>query len=83
MIEDPTVWTRPWIVKEEFGRQSNEENRIYYEARCLEGNYGLQGLLHGRRMEDIAFAEGRRPIPQAGTTRKPSQMRKFPQDPLQ
>src|SRR6195256_2388690 len=58
-IEDPTVWTRPWTVKQEFGPQSEQENRIYTEPRCIEGNYGLPGLLHGHRMEDFAFAEGR------------------------
>jgi hypothetical protein len=63
MIEDPTVWTRPWTVKQEFTRQSDEENRIYYEPRCIEGNYGLPGLLHGRRAEERAFAEGRGPDP--------------------
>jgi hypothetical protein len=62
-IEDATVWTRPWIVKQEFSRQSDEENRFYTEPRCLEGNYGLPGLLHGRRVEDAAFAEGRGPDP--------------------
>jgi hypothetical protein len=51
------VWTRPWTVKQEFTRQSDEENRIYYEPRCVEGNYGLPGLLHGRRAEERAFAE--------------------------
>jgi len=63
MIEDPTVWTRPWTVKQEFTRQSEEENRIYTEPRCIEGNFGLPGLLHGRRAEDRAFAEGRGPDP--------------------
>jgi hypothetical protein len=62
-IEDPTVWTRPWTVKQEFSRQSEEENRIYSEPRCVEGNYGLPGLLHGRRVEDAAFAQGRGPDP--------------------
>jgi hypothetical protein len=62
-IEDPTVWTRPWTVKQEFSQQSNEENRFYIEPRCLEGNYGLPGLLHGRRVEDAAFAQGRGPDP--------------------
>ncbi len=62
-IEDPTVWTRPWSVKQEFTRQSDEQNRIYYEPRCVEGNYGLPGLLHGRRIEERAFAEGRGPDP--------------------
>jgi hypothetical protein len=62
-IEDPTVWTRPWTVKQEFARQSDEQNRVYYEPRCIEGNYGLPGLLHGRRAEERAFAEGRGPDP--------------------
>ena len=62
-IEDPTVWTRPWTVRQEFSLQSNEENRFYTEPRCHEGNYGLPGLLHGRRVEDAAFAQGRGPDP--------------------
>jgi len=62
-IEDPTVWTLPWTVKQEFAKQSDEQNRIYYEPRCIEGNFALPGLLHGRRMEERAFAEGRGPDP--------------------
>jgi hypothetical protein len=62
-IDDPTVWTRPWTVKQEFSRQSDGENRVYYEPRCIEGNYGLPGILHGRRAEERAFAEGRGPDP--------------------
>jgi hypothetical protein len=62
-LEDSTVWTRPWTVKQEFTKQSEEQNRIYYEPRCIEGNYGLPGLLHGRRMEELAFAQGRGPDP--------------------
>jgi hypothetical protein len=62
-IEDPTVWTRPWTVKQEFAKQSDQENRLYTEPRCIEGNYGLPGLLHGRRAEERAFAEGRGPDP--------------------
>jgi hypothetical protein len=62
-IEDATVWTRPWTVKQEFTRQNDEANKIYTEPRCIEGNYGLHGLLRGRRMEEQAFAEGRGPDP--------------------
>jgi hypothetical protein len=62
-IDDPTVWTRPWTVRQEFTRQSEQENRVYYEPRCVEGNYGLPGLLRGARMEERAFAEGRGPDP--------------------
>ena len=63
VIEDPTVWTRPWTVHEQFTKQSDPENRIYYEPRCVEGNYALPGWLRGRRMEELAFAQGRGPDP--------------------
>ena len=62
-IEDTTVWTRPWTVKQDFTRQNDQENKVYYEPRCIEGNFGLPGLLHGRRIEEFAFAEGRGPDP--------------------
>jgi hypothetical protein len=58
-VEDPTVWARPWTAKQDFIRQNDQENRIYTEPRCIEGNFGLPGLLHGHRMEEAAFAEGR------------------------
>jgi hypothetical protein len=58
-VEDPTVWARPWTAKQEFIRQNDQANRIYTEPRCIEGNFGLPGLLHGHRIEDFAFAEGR------------------------
>jgi hypothetical protein len=62
-IEDPTVWTRPWTVKQEFTKQSEQQNRIYYEPRCNEGNYGLPGLMHGLRAQELDFARGRGPHP--------------------
>jgi len=62
-IEDPTVWTKPWTVKQELTRQDDSANRIYYEPRCFEGNYGLPSLLLGTRTEETAFAEGRGPDP--------------------
>jgi len=63
MIEDPTVWTQPWTVRQEFTRQSDEDNRFYTEPRCVEGNHGLPGIIRGRRTEERAFAEGRGPDP--------------------
>ena len=63
MIEDPTTWTRTWTVKQEFSKQSDKENRIYTEPRCIEGNYGLPGLLLGRRTQERAFAQGKGPDP--------------------
>ena len=62
-IEDPTVWTGPWTIRQELKRQSAQENRIYYEPRCHEGNYGLPALLIGARLDEQAFEEGRGPNP--------------------
>jgi len=62
-IADPTTWTRPWTVKQEMTRQDERQNRIYYEPRCHEGNYGMVGMLSDSRAEEHAFAEGRGPDP--------------------
>ena len=62
-IEDPTVWTAPWTVRQELKRQSDLQNRIYYEPRCHEGNYGLPAMFIGHRMMEQEFAEGRGPDP--------------------
>jgi hypothetical protein len=84
-VEDPTVWILPWTVKQEFSKQSDQENRIYYEPRCVEGNYALPGLLRGRRMEDLAFADGRGPDPATknNTGAIVNTAAEAPQDPLQ
>ena len=62
-IEDPTVWTAPWTIRQELKRQSDLQNRIYYEPRCHEGNYGLPAMFIGHRMMEQEFAEGRGPDP--------------------
>ena len=62
-VDDPTTWTRPWTVRQEMTLQDGQLNRIYYEPRCHEGNYGLPGQLVGSRVEEQAFAEGRGPDP--------------------
>jgi hypothetical protein len=62
-VEDPTVWTRPWTVKQEFAKQNEQENRIDYEPRCIEGNYALPSMLLAARQADLAFAQGRGPDP--------------------
>lgn len=62
-IEDPTVWTRPWTAKQEFGKQSDQQNRIYYEPRCHEGNFAFPTMMLNARLADKAFAEGRGPHP--------------------
>jgi hypothetical protein len=62
-IEDPTVWTRAWTVRQEFTRQNEQENRIYYEPRCIEGNYAVPSMMLAARQADLAFAQGRGPDP--------------------
>ena len=62
-VEDPAVWTRPWTVKQEFTRQSDEANRVYYEPRCVEGNYAFPSMMKAARVEDLAFAQERGPNP--------------------
>ena len=62
-LEDPTTWTRPWTFKIELQRQNAQENRIYYEPRCHEGNFAMPTMLLGARMDDERFAKGRGPDP--------------------
>jgi hypothetical protein len=62
-IEDPTVWTRPWTVRQDFTRQSDEANRIYYEPRCVEGEISKPAMLLNQRLAEAAYAEGRGPHP--------------------
>jgi hypothetical protein len=62
-VEDPSVWTRAWTAKQEFTKQSDAQNRVYYEPRCVEGNYGLAGLMHAARVEESDFAQGKGPDP--------------------
>jgi hypothetical protein len=79
-LDDPVVWTRSWTVAQEFTKQSDQENRVYYEPRCIEGNYGLPGLLRGARMEELAFREGRGPDP--ATRDSATAIDGFEEDPL-
>jgi hypothetical protein len=62
-INDPTTWTRPWTVKQEYTKQPDQANRVYKEPRCHEGNYGMPALLAGARAEERAFAQHRGPDP--------------------
>jgi hypothetical protein len=64
-IDDPTTWKSSWTVKQDYAKQSEQANRIYYEPRCHEGNYGLPALLAGGRALEKAFAEGQGPDPAA------------------
>jgi hypothetical protein len=63
VMEDATTWTKSWTVKQELVRQNEQANRIYYEPRCHEGNYGLPTMLLGTRVEERAFTRGEGPDP--------------------
>ena len=62
-MEDPTTWTKPWTVKQEYSKQNDQANRIYKEPRCHEGNYGMPALLSGARSQERAFAAKQGPDP--------------------
>ena len=67
-VEDATTWTKPWTARQELIRQDERANRIYYEPRCHEGNYGLPAMLLGARTEERAFAAGEGPDPATNDT---------------
>jgi hypothetical protein len=60
-VEDPTVWTKPWTAKQELKKQDEKANRIFYEPRCHEGNYGMGTLLAGARQDERLFKQGKGP----------------------
>ena len=62
-MSDPTAWTRPWTVKQEFAKQSDQANRIYKEPRCADGEYARFAMLKGARDLEKAYAGGRGPHP--------------------
>lgn len=62
-IEDPTVWKSAWTVKQEFNKQSEQANRIYYEPRCYEGNIGYPSLMKSARLAEKLYSEGKGPHP--------------------
>jgi hypothetical protein len=62
-IEDPTVFTRPWTIQMDFGKQSDALNRIYYEPRCHEGNYAFPSLMLAARLAEKDYVARRGPRP--------------------
>ena len=62
-IDDPTVWTHSWTIKQELTKQSDEEDKAYYEPRCYEGNYAFPSLMLAARMAEQAYADGKGPNP--------------------
>jgi hypothetical protein len=54
MIEDPTVWEKPWGGEYEFAAL---DGRLY-EYACHEGNYAMPGILGGTRRADALAKRG-------------------------
>jgi hypothetical protein len=61
-LEDPTTWTRPWTWEVGWTRRPDKDNQIY-EQSCHEGNFGIIGIIAGRRAQERLFAEGKGPDP--------------------
>ena len=59
-LEDPTTWTRPWTYEVGWTRRPDKTDQIY-EQSCHEGNFGIIGLLAGRRHQERLYAEGKGP----------------------
>jgi hypothetical protein len=63
-MDDSTAWTRPWTVKVELAKQSEQgTNQIYDGSRCHDTNYAMFTMLKGARDGEKAFAEGKGPDP--------------------
>jgi hypothetical protein len=60
-VDDPENYTQPWTVENSFWPQ-----KAIYEYACAEGNYGLPGILAGKRFEEERIAK------EAATKAKPA-----------
>ena len=67
-IEDPTVWTRPWTVKQEFSRQSEEENRFIPSRAASKATMVSRGCCMDGAWKTPPLRRDAVPIPQPRTT---------------
>ena len=51
-VDDPDKYSQPWTVENSFRPQ-----KAIYEYACHEGNYGLPGILAGKRFEEERLAK--------------------------
>jgi hypothetical protein len=54
-------------------KQDEGANRIYYEPRCVEGNYWLLGMLANSRAEEHTLPKGAGRIRRHATSRQAAQ----------
>jgi hypothetical protein len=52
-IDDSTMWTRPWTFMLPWQKDDTYQ---MFEYACHEGNYGMEGILSGGRIEEEAEA---------------------------
>ena len=52
-VEDPTVWTQPWTAALAMPMTEGQ----MYEYACHEGNYGMENLLRGARVQEKAVSK--------------------------
>jgi len=50
-VDDPEKYSQPWTVENSF-----RPREALYEYACHEGNYGLPGILRGKRFEEERLA---------------------------
>jgi hypothetical protein len=53
---DPKTWTKPWTVRIDMGKVSDDSRHMIFDSACHEGNYGMTGILVGTRREEQAAA---------------------------
>ena len=57
-VENPDTWTRPWTAEILLTKLDDQVPQIY-EYACHEGNYSLDTVLRGARLEEKAAAANR------------------------
>ncbi len=51
-VTDPTIWTQPWTAQHPMKRNPD----LIFEFACHEGNYGMEGILAGSRVQEAEAA---------------------------
>ena len=53
-VNDPVTWTAPFTIRMDLGR---EDRFGMFEYACHEGNYALQNIMRGARVQERRSAE--------------------------
>jgi hypothetical protein len=55
-VDDPSTWTKPWTAQLSM-KKSQEQ---IFEYACHEGNYGMENMLAGARVQEKAAEEAKK-----------------------